>query len=103
MIGIRHQPPVPEGWALIGLRNGNQPMVWRGLVSSFAYHMPRTPLYSLNDMNPVRISGGIPEVRAEVQAYEGVSAATFADCLRMIAEKWSPDGTRGPQWRPIPR
>jgi len=103
MNGPSYSPP--ETWALVGVRSQGQAMLYQGYVEDFSYHVPRQPLYSLGNMTPMMLRSGPPEMEARIRASQAITAATFAECMKILAGSWQPDVPHGitADWRPVPR
>jgi len=104
---VLHSNPLGSSWVLLGLEYGGQRTVYRCTPSDVSVTHGMVDIPSMGSAYMTRVPGaGGMELRASLYGGQQVVAATYADCLALIASGWQPDAPSGSHregWRPIPR
>jgi len=104
---VLHSNPLGTAWVLLGLEYGGQRTVYRCMPSDVSITRGMVDIPSMGSPCIARVPwAGDMTLRASLHGGQQVLAATYADCLKLIASGWHPDATadgRRGGWRPIPR
>lgn len=99
--------PLGTSWVLLGMEYGSQRMVYRCTPTDISVTRGIVDVTSVGSPYATHVPGaGSMELRASLLGAQQVMAATYADCLELIASGWQPDhpaGGRRAGWRPVPR
>jgi len=98
---------MPNSWIMLGFEHGGQRTVYRCTPFDVSITRGAVDISSMGSPYMVQIPGGWDmELRASMHGGQQVIAATYAECLGLIAQGWRPDvpqDGRRDDWRPIPR
>lgn len=99
--------PLGSGWVLAGLEYGGQRTVYRCIPTDVSITRGIVDVTSVGSPYVTHVPGEAHmELRASLYGGQQVTAATYAECLKLIAAGWQPDhpaGGRRAGWRPVPR
>jgi hypothetical protein len=99
--------PLGSAWVLLGMESGGQRMVYRCTPTDVSVTRGIVDVTSVGSPYVTHVPGEAHmEMRASLLGAQQVTAATYAECLKLIASGWQPDhpaGSRRAGWRPVPR
>lgn len=91
-----------RSWALLGMEYSGQRTVIQCVPDSLEISRGYVDVSQFGSAYVTSVPGNV-EIRSSMCGGRQVVAATYSDCLRIIAETWSPDGSTPDGWRPVPR
>lgn len=101
-----HGGGIPNSWALLGLEARGQRTVIRCYPENVSISRGMVDVPSMGSMHVATVPG-YAELSASLVGGSQVYAATYAECLALLAKSWSPDvvtpDSKPGTWRPVPR